>query len=233
MDKPKPPGPKPPRGRRGSVAMARRAQRLAGIKGIAFAQAQVAKAHAELDKRTSKVVMLETTVVRQSETLRAAAAKFREVRAQVSTARPLSALARTHQRPGVLRRTHASHNATTSTLVHLHLHLEQVPREIQHVSYSTAQISHDLNILYSNMAHSIPTGKLIAELPAVHALMAKLKEAKDGTTEAREIHNKIKNHLFSMGFQLIEAKVEHAHMAHAVKCNANAIHSHSKYIGEL
>ena len=27
-------GPKPPRGRRGSVAMARRAQRLAGIKGI-------------------------------------------------------------------------------------------------------------------------------------------------------------------------------------------------------
>ena len=92
-------GPKPPRGNRGSVAMARRAQRLAGIKGIAFAQAQVAKAHAELDKRTSKVVMLETTVVRQSETLRAAAAKFREVRAQVSTARPLSALSRTHPRP--------------------------------------------------------------------------------------------------------------------------------------
>ena len=29
--------------------MARRAQRLAGIKGIAFAQAQVAKAHTELD----------------------------------------------------------------------------------------------------------------------------------------------------------------------------------------
>ena len=124
-------------------------------------------------------------------------------------------------------------NATTSTLVHLHLHLEQVPREIQHVSYSTAQISHDLNILHSKMAHSIPTGKLIAELPAVHALMAKLKEAKDGTTEARDLHNKIKGHLQSMGFQLIDAKIEHANMAHAVKCNADAIHSRSKYIGKL
>ena len=148
MDKPKPPGPKPPRGRRGSVAMARRAQRLAGIKGIAFAQAQVAKAHTELDKRTSKVDALEAQVVRQAVKVRATAAKLHEVRAQVSTARPLSALSRTHPpTPScAVKHTRLAH-ATTSTLVHLHLHLEQVPREIQHVSYSTAQISHDLNIL--------------------------------------------------------------------------------------
>ena len=131
-----------------------------------------------------------------------------------------------------MKHTRLAH-ATTSTLVHLHLHLEQAPREIQHVSYCTAQMAHDLKILHSKMAHSIPTGKLIAELPAVHKLIAKLKEAKDGTTEARDIHNKIKNHLFSMGFQLIDAKIEHANMAQAVKCNADAIHSHSKYIGEL
>ena len=165
---------------------------------------------------------------RSSKTLRAAAAKFREVRAQVSTARPLSALARTHQRPGVLRRTHASHNATTSTLVHLHLHLEQVPREIQHVSYSTAQISHDLNILHSKMAHSKSAGKLIAELPAVHALTAQLKEAKNGTTEARHLHDKIKVHLHSIGSQLLEGKVEHEQMANAVKRNADAIHARSR-----
>ena len=108
-----------------------------------------------------------------------------------------------------------------------------MPSEIQHVSYTTAQMALDLKILHSKMEHSIPTGKLIAELPAVHRLMAKLKEAKDGTTEARDLHNKIKGHLHSMGFQLIDAKVEHAHMAHAVKRNADAIHSHSKYIGEL
>ena len=68
-------------------------------------------------------------------------------------------------------------------------------------------MAHDLNILHSKMAHSKSSGKLIAELPAVHALMAKLKEAKDGTTEAKDIHNKIKGHLFSMGFQLIDAKI--------------------------
>ena len=76
-------------------------------------------------------------------------------------------------------------------------------------------------------------GKLIAELPAVHRLMAKLKEAKDGTTEARDLHNKIKGHLHSMGFQLIDAKMEHANMAHAVKCNADAIQFRSKQIGKL
>ena len=227
-------GPKPPRGRRSPAKEAERALRFAGMKGTAFAQAKISKAHAELDKRTSKVDALAAQVVREAVKVRAAADKLREVRAQVSTARPLSALSRTHPpTPScAVKHTRLAH-ATTSTLVHLHLHLEQVPREIQHVSYSTAQISHDLNILYSNMAHSIPTGKLIAELPAVHALMAKLKEAKDGTTEARDIHKKIKGHLFSMGFQLIDAKVEHAHMAHAVKRNADAIHSHSKYIGEL
>ena len=109
----------------------------------------------------------------------------------------------------------------------------KVPREIQHVSYSTAQMSHDLNILHSKMAHSKSSGKLIAELPAVHALTAQLKEAKNGTTEARHLHDKIKVHLHSIGSQLLEGKVEHANMAHAVKCNADAIHSRSKYIGKL
>ena len=70
-----------------------------------------------------------------------------------------------------------------------------MPREIQHVSYSTAQMSHDLNILHSKMAHSKSSGKLIAELPAVHALMAQLKEEKDGTTERRRGTYKIKGHL--------------------------------------
>ena len=234
MDNKPKPGPKAPRGRRSGGAIARRAQRLAGIRHTAFAQAQVAKAHTELDKRTSKIVTLEATVVRQAETVRAAAAKLREVRAQVSTARPLSALSRTHPptpRCAALH-TRLAH-ATTSTLVHLHLHLEQAPREIQHVAYCTAQISHDLKILHSKMEHSIPTGKLIAELPAVHRLMAKLKEAKDGTTEARDLHNKIKGHLHSMGFQRIDAKMEHANMAHAVKCNADAIQFRSKQIGKL
>ena len=227
-------GPKPPRGRRSKGKEAERALRFAGMKGTAFAQAKISKAHAELDKRTSKVDALEATVVRQAVKVRAVAGKLREVRAQVSTARPLSALSRTHPpTPScAVKHTRLAH-ATTSTLVHLHLHLEQAPREIQHVSYCTAQMALDLKILHSKMEHSIPTGKLIAELPAVHRLMAKLKEAKDGTTEARDIHNKIKGHLFSMGFRLIEAKVEHAQMAHAVKCNADAIHSHSKYIGEL
>ena len=96
MDNNLKPGPKAPRGRRSGDAMAKRALRLAGIRHTAFAQAQVAKAHTELDKRTSKVVTLEAKVVRQAETVRAAAAKLREVRAQVSTARPLSALSRTH-----------------------------------------------------------------------------------------------------------------------------------------
>ena len=96
-------GPKPPRGRRSKGKEAERALRLAGMKGTAFAQAKISKAHAELDKRTSKVVTLEATVVRQAVTVRAAAGKLREVRAQVSTARPLSALSRTHPpRPAVL-----------------------------------------------------------------------------------------------------------------------------------
>ena len=59
------------------------------------------------------------------------------------------------------------------------------------------------------------------------------KEAKNGTTEARHLHDKIKDRLHSIGSQLLEGKVEHANMAHAVKCNADAIHSHSKYIGKL
>ena len=69
--------------------------------------------------------------------------------------------------------------------------------------------------------------------PSIHALTAQLKEAKNGTTEARHLHDKIKVHLHSIGSQLLEGKVEHANMAHAVKRNADAIHSHSKYIGEL
>ena len=108
-----------------------------------------------------------------------------------------------------------------------------MPSEIQHVSYTTAQMALDLDILHSNMAHSKSSGELIAELPVVHALMAKLMEAKDGTTEARDLHNKIKGHLQSMGFQLLDAKIEHANMAHAVKRNADAIHFRSKQIGKL
>merc|ERR1712086_217401 len=107
-------GPKAPRGRRSKGAMAQRALRLAGIKGIAFAQAQIAKAHTELDKRTSKVVTLEATVVRQAVTVRAAAGKLREVRAQVSTARPLSALSRTlppTPRCAALHTRHAQHGS--------------------------------------------------------------------------------------------------------------------------
>ena len=91
--KPKP-GPKGPRGKRSIAAIARRAQRPAGIRHTALAQ--VAKAQTELDERKAKVVTLEAMVVRQSKTFRAEAAKFHEVRAQVITARPLSALSRTH-----------------------------------------------------------------------------------------------------------------------------------------
>ena len=227
-------GPKPPRGRRSKGKEAERALRLAGMKGTAFAQAKISKAHAELDKRTSKVDTLEATVVRQAVTVRAAAGKLREVRAQVSTARPLSALSRTHPpTPScAVKHTRLAH-ATTSTLVHLHLHLEQVPSEIQHVSYTTAQMALDLDILHSNMAHSKSSGKLIAELPAVHALTAQLKEAKNGTTEARHLHDKIKFHLHSIGSQLLEGKVEHEQMANAVKRNADAIHARSKKIGKL
>ena len=100
-------------------------------------------------------------------------------------------------------------------------------------TFPTARMAHDLNILHSKMAHSKSAGKLIAELPAVHALTAQLKEAKNGTTEARHLHDKIKVHLHSIGSQLLEGKVEHEQMANAVKRNADAIHARSKKIGKL
>ena len=49
--------------------------------------AQIAKARTELDERKAKVVTLEALVVRQSKALRAETVKFREVRAEVITAR--------------------------------------------------------------------------------------------------------------------------------------------------
>ena len=94
-------------------------------------------------------------------------------------------------------------------------------------------MAHDLNILHSKMAHSKSSGKLIAELPAVHALMAQLKEAKDGTTQARRLHDKIKDHLHSIDSRLLEGKIEHEQMANAVKRNADAIYARSKKIGKL
>ena len=94
MDNKPKPGTKGPGRKRSIDAIARRAQRPAGQAHRVGSGCY--KAQTELDKRKAKVVTLEAKVVRQSKTLRAEAAKFHEVRAQVITARPLSALSRTH-----------------------------------------------------------------------------------------------------------------------------------------
>ena len=85
MDNKPKPGTKGPRGKRSKDAIARRAQRPAGIRYTALAQ--MAKAQTELDEREAKVVTLQAMVVRQSKAFRAEAVKFREVWAQVITSR--------------------------------------------------------------------------------------------------------------------------------------------------
>ena len=155
---------------------------------------------------------------RSSKTLRAAAAKFREVRAQVSTARPLSALSRTHPpRPRCAAPpTHASH-----TCYHLHSPHStstQVPTEIQHASYLTGQVALDLTKLSKQMQHSESAGKLLLkEMPEISKLAGELKEAKPGSLKATKIHNKLVGTVEATGSLLFRGKLEHAKLAHAVK----------------
>ena len=56
--------------------------------------------------------------------------------------------------------------------------LEQVPTEVDHVSYLTGQIAHDLRIMYKFYTHYMPSWSgLLNKLPNIHALVAELKVA--------------------------------------------------------
>ena len=182
------------------------------------ALAQVAKAQTELDERKAKVVTLEAKVVRQSKTLRAAAAKFHEVRAQVITARPLSALSRTHP-PTNAQVCLAAHTRLAHHLHSPHSTSTQVPTEIQHASYLTGQVALDLTKLSKQMQHSESAGKLLLkEMPEISKLAGELKEAKPGSLKATKIHNKLVGTVEATGSLLFRGKLQHATLAHhAVK----------------
>ena len=149
---------------------------------------------------------------RQSEGLGALRAEIDRALAQVCRA------ARTHTAPPL-------HSPPLSS--------EQVPTEIQHVSYRTGQIAHDLKNLQRLMAHSPANGKFINEMPAVHALLAQLKEAKAGTPKATRLEKNIKGHLEAMAGQLLRAKLEHKKLSDAVALNALRAHDASKKIGRV
>ena len=110
---------------------------------------------------------------------------------------------------------------------------EQVPTEIRHQSYLTGQIAHDLKNLHWQMAHSPSTGKFIDEMPKVHALAAQLKEAKNGTPAATQIHQNIKGHLEVMATQLLRGKLEHAKLSGEIKERADDAFWRSVTIGKF
>ena len=201
MDKKPNPGPKGPRGVRSKEARAKRAQRPAYIRHCA--SAQIAKAHAELDKRKAQVDTLEGRIVRQSKAFRAEAAKFREAQAQVIIARATQS--HDPDTPVCLWRV----RLLTSFL------LEQVPSNIQHQSYLTGLVARGLEKLECQMDNSrYSAGKLIDTIPAIHATVAALKDAKGPA--ATDIERVLKWQLGELGGQLLQDKVAHAELTKAV-----------------
>ena len=167
---------------------------------------------------------------RSSKTLRAAAAKFRE---EVSTARPLSALSRTHP-PTNAQACLAAHTRLAHHLHSPHSTSTQVPTEIQHASYLTGQVALDLTKLSKQMQHSESAGKLLLkEMPEISKLAGELKEAKPGSLKATKIHNKLVGTVEATGSLLFRGKLEHAKLAHAVKRNAQVAYDRCIEIGKL
>ena len=92
----------------------------------------------------------------------------------------------------------------------------------------------DLDVLHQLMQESqLTASKLMQEMPAIHSLCAKLKQAKPGTPEATKIHLKIRVHLESLGGRLFRGKKEHEKFLLNIKQRAHNIKDYSHMISRI